>query len=173
MYWRRLLAPLPASPVKSDEPLWTSTIRVPSSVVSFILERLFARNIIWQSPISGMNDISSPLLPASVKRLSINFFFSVSANPRFFRSSFHGVPKGGLEMQKSYVSPGCPSRDMVLSKAIYSRISVPCTYWNDWMSPEIIKSALQVANVSGCNSCPYISTCTLFPFSVAISLILS
>ena len=128
IYWRRLLAPLPASPVKRDEPLCTSTIRVPSSVVVFMRDRLLARNIIWQSPMSGMNEISAPLLSVKVKRLSVNFFFSVSANPRFLRSSFQGVPNGGLEIQKSYVSPGWPSREMVLSKAIYSRRSFPCTY---------------------------------------------
>ena len=128
IYLRRLLAPLPASPVKRDELLCTSMIRVPSSVVVFMRDRLLARNIIWQSPMSGMNEISAPLLSVKVKRLSVNFFFSVSANPRFLRSSFQGVPNGGLEIQKSYVSPGWPSREMVLSKAIYSRRSFPCTY---------------------------------------------
>src|SRR5881396_3496006 len=34
---RTLLSPWPASPVKSDEPLWTSAIRLPSAVPSFIL----------------------------------------------------------------------------------------------------------------------------------------
>ena len=40
-------------------------------------------------------------IKARVRKLCL----SVSFNPRFFKSSFHGVPKGGLEMQKSYVSP--------------------------------------------------------------------
>ena len=60
MYCRRLLAPLPALPVKSDEPLCTSTMRVPSGVSFCIRLRLLARNIIWQSLISGKKDIFSP-----------------------------------------------------------------------------------------------------------------
>ena len=34
---RMLLSPWPASPVKSDEPLWTSAMRLPSGVSCFIL----------------------------------------------------------------------------------------------------------------------------------------
>jgi hypothetical protein len=35
---RMLLSPWPASPVKSDEPLWTSAMRLPSGVSWFIFE---------------------------------------------------------------------------------------------------------------------------------------
>ena len=36
-------------PVNSDEPLWTSAMRLPSGVSCFILESMLARNIIWPS----------------------------------------------------------------------------------------------------------------------------
>ena len=169
MYWRRLLAPLPASPVNRLLPLCTSTIRVPNAVSSRIREILFARNIIWQSPMSGMNDRGRPSFVTTSKRLSVKFFFSFSPKPRFFKSSFQGVPNGGLEIQKSNVSPACPSREIVLSKAIYSRCSEPKAYWKDLMFPEIIKSALQVAYVSGCSSWPYIFTTTRLSSFSAIS----
>lgn len=40
-------------------------------------------------------------IKARVRKLCLFCFLQ----SRFFKSSFHGVPKGGLEMQKSYVSP--------------------------------------------------------------------
>ena len=44
-----LLSPWPASPVKSELPLWTSAIRLPSCASCFILLSILARNIIWPS----------------------------------------------------------------------------------------------------------------------------
>ncbi len=46
---RMLLSPWPASPVKSDEPLCTSAMRLPSLVSCFILDSMLARNSIWPS----------------------------------------------------------------------------------------------------------------------------
>ena len=46
---RMLLSPWPASPVKSDEPLWTSAMRLPSGVSCFILLSMFTRNMSWPS----------------------------------------------------------------------------------------------------------------------------
>jgi hypothetical protein len=42
---RMLLSPWPASPVKSDDPLCTSAIRLPPAVLCFILDSLLTRNI--------------------------------------------------------------------------------------------------------------------------------
>ena len=39
---RMLLSPWPASPVKSELPLWTSAIRLPSGVPCFIFNRRYA-----------------------------------------------------------------------------------------------------------------------------------
>ena len=46
---RMLLSPWPASPVKSDEPLWTSAMRLPSGVLWFIFETMLARKRSWPS----------------------------------------------------------------------------------------------------------------------------
>ncbi len=51
---RILLSPCPASPVNSDEPLWTSAMRLPSGVSCFILASMFARNM--QLPVAGAGD---------------------------------------------------------------------------------------------------------------------
>ena len=46
---RMLLSPWPADPVKSELPLWTSAIRLPSGVSRFIFDSLLARKSIWPS----------------------------------------------------------------------------------------------------------------------------
>ena len=59
---RILLSPWPASPVKSDEPLWTSAMRLPSGVSCFILESLLTRNRSCPSDDRGsrLNSASPP-----------------------------------------------------------------------------------------------------------------
>src|SRR5206468_2011949 len=46
---RMLLSPWPASPVNSDEPLWTSAMRLPRGVSWFIFDARLARKSIWPS----------------------------------------------------------------------------------------------------------------------------
>ena len=58
---RMLLSPWPASPVKSDEPLWTSAMRLPSGGLAFIFEAMLARNSIWPSLERVTSESSSPL----------------------------------------------------------------------------------------------------------------
>ena len=58
---RMLLSPWPASPVKSDEPLCTSAMRLPSADLSFIFDAMLARKSIWPSLERVTSDSSSPL----------------------------------------------------------------------------------------------------------------
>src|SRR5262245_47417483 len=57
---RMLLSPWPASPVKSEEPLWTSAMRLPSADLAFILDAMLARKSIWPSLERVTSDSSSP-----------------------------------------------------------------------------------------------------------------
>jgi hypothetical protein len=43
---RMLLSPCPASPVKSELPLWTSAMRLPSAELPFIFDAILARKSI-------------------------------------------------------------------------------------------------------------------------------
>ena len=61
---RMLLSPCPASPVNSEEPLCTAAIRLPSSVLCFIFEIRFARNISCPSLLRVTSEYS--LSPACV-----------------------------------------------------------------------------------------------------------
>ena len=147
MYRRKLLSPPPALPVNRELPLCTSTIRVPRGV-SFLRLTLFAKKSIWQSPMSGIKLIGSEAVVKETSELwtnrgSITSF--LSPKPQFFKSSFQGVPKGGLEIQKSNFSPAWPSWLIVEPKAIYWCSPESSFYVNLLILPEIIKSALQVA----------------------------
>lgn len=58
---RMLLSPWPASPVKSDEPLCTSAMRLPNADLPFIFDAILARKSIWPSLERVTSDSSSPL----------------------------------------------------------------------------------------------------------------
>ena len=55
---RMLLSPWPASPVNSEEPLWTSAMRLPAGVSWHILLAMFARKSIWPSLERVMREYS-------------------------------------------------------------------------------------------------------------------
>lgn len=67
---RTLLSPPPASPVNSEEPLWTSAIRLPISV-SFIFDARLARNMSWPSLTRVTSDISGSPACSTTKRGSL------------------------------------------------------------------------------------------------------
>jgi hypothetical protein len=69
---RMLLSPWPASPVKSDEPLWTSAMRLPSFVPRFIFESMFARNSIWPSLLRVTSEYSGSPACSMTKRGSFS-----------------------------------------------------------------------------------------------------
>ncbi|EJX02055.1 hypothetical protein EVA_09840 [gut metagenome] len=98
-----MLSPPSAFPVKSDDPLWISTMRVPCSS-SIMRLTLLARKSICGSPIPGTKLTSlSPIFPQ--KRGSEILLLSVP-QPISSKSAFQGVPKGGFEMQKWNFLPG-------------------------------------------------------------------
>ena len=80
--------PLPASPVKSGEPLWTIATRLPPSSTGFILATAFERKSIWLSPIAG-----SPIK----KRPPFSLVSFASFSTLAF-SFFHSLPNGGLDI---------------------------------------------------------------------------
>ncbi len=75
---RMLLSPWPASPVNSDEPLWTSAMRLPSGVSCFILASLLTRNMSWPSLERVMRE-SSFALCCTMKRGSSHVLLAAHA----------------------------------------------------------------------------------------------
>ena len=68
---RMLLSPWPASPVNSDDPLWTSAMRLPSGVFCFILESMFAKKSICPSLERVMSEYSGSPACSIIKRGSL------------------------------------------------------------------------------------------------------
>ena len=68
---RMLLSPWPASPVKSELPLCTSAMRLPSLVPCFIFESMLARNSICPSLERVMSEYSGSPACSITKRGSL------------------------------------------------------------------------------------------------------
>ena len=69
---RILLSPWPASPVNSEEPLWTSAMRLPAGVSWHILLAMFARKSIWPSLDRVMREYSLSSACVILKRGSLH-----------------------------------------------------------------------------------------------------
>ncbi len=85
---RMLLSPWPASPVNSEEPLWTSAMRLPSGVSCFILATRLARKSIWPSLERVMSEYSGSPACSITKRGS----FMPALPPIRSRSPFQLLP---------------------------------------------------------------------------------
>ena len=161
-YRRVLLSPLPASPVKSDEPLCTLAEREPCGCIStgFILSSSSSMKSICPSLVLGVTSTISSSPSKLVRRNSYLLSFNSLPSWVYFLSSFQDLPYGGFVIKNPKCCPAKRSSRIVLPFFIPSaRIFL------------MIRSDLQMAYVSGFISVP--DTCialSFTPMSIRYSL---